>query len=350
MAQLTQYFAKIFMIVLICLSAAQPAFAQSKKDLAYQDTVMMNRITALENRMVTGDPAAERLMQRMDSLEESVRMMTGEVERLRYERDQARAETAALSQEVKTLKDLSERTRLHLDAVDIADRMQAENVYQAPPPVPFGQTSQTLPFGAPVNTVPSYTPPAPPPQNTASVGVNDLAGGTGPQAYFPSEGQLDPNQPTSIGGPPVMSEQVIGVQSYGVQSYTQNQTGRDTLREDGQQKLAEGDFTGAQNAFRQYLDLYPEAGDAGEVSFWLGESYFVKGGYADAADAYIASMRKAPNGEMAPEALVGLAATLRELGKKTEACSALDSLPSQYPNASADVRNKARVVSARTGC
>jgi len=92
------------------------------------------------------------------------------------------------------------------------------------------------------------------------------------------------------------------------------------------------------------------APDSGEISYWLGESYFVRGGYADAADAYISSMRLDPQGVMAPKAMVGLAATMRELGKKTEACSALGSLTSQYPNASAEVREKARLESARTGC
>jgi len=155
---------------------------------------------------------------------------------------------------------------------------------------PFSQTAQTPPYETP----PYQT-------QEASVGIDSLAGGTGPQPYFPSSGQTDPNQLSGIGGPPVVSEQVIGVQRYNV----------DNLRADGQQKLAEGDFGGAQVAFRQYLDLYPDAPDVGDVSFWLGESYFVKGGYADAADAYITSMRKAPNGTMAPEALVGLSIACR---------------------------------------
>jgi TolA-binding protein len=76
----------------------------------------------------------------------------------------------------------------------------------------------------------------------------------------------------------------------------------------------------------------------------------VRGGYADAADAYITSMRKAPQGELAPNAMVGLAITMRELGNKEQACNALGSLTAQYPNAGADVQEKARIETARTGC
>ena len=98
------------------------------------------------------------------------------------------------------------------------------------------------------------------------------------------------------------------------------------------------------------MNLNPEAEDAGTVSFWLGESYFVKGGYADAADAYIQSMRTDRNGIKAPEAMVRLAASLRELGNKAQACQTLDSFPSQYPDASETVRNKRLLEMSRTGC
>ena len=62
---------------------AAPAYAQSKKELAAVDAQLAQHLTTLESRMLTGDPAAERLMQRMDSLETSQRTLTGEVETLR---------------------------------------------------------------------------------------------------------------------------------------------------------------------------------------------------------------------------------------------------------------------------
>jgi len=87
-----------------------------------------------------------------------------------------------------------------------------------------------------------------------------------------------------------------------------------------------------------------------EINFWLGETYYIRGGYADAADAYITSMREAPKGTKAPDAMVRLAATLRELGNKVEACQTLATFPAQFPNASSRVKEKAKVEAARTGC
>jgi len=115
----------------------------------------------------------------------------------------------------------------------------------------------------------------------------------------------------------------------------------------GQTKLAEGDFSGAQTAFKQYLQFNPDADDAGEVNFWLGESYYVRGGYADAADAYITSMRKDPKGAKAPDAMVRLAATLGKLGNKAEACQTLATFPAQFPNAAANVKEKLNCVLRR---
>lgn len=288
---------------------ATPAQAQSKKEMVAQDQIMMQRIERLEARQLTGDPAAERLMQRMDALEESMRTLTGEVERLRFERDQLRAEIQAEIQGATTkiqglegLAALASRMQTHLDAVDLVGREQ----------------TQTAPssYGSPYSSTVTSDP------------------------YFAPSDPTFSNQPNAVSPAPSFGEQVIGVQQYSL----------DDLPATGKTKLAEGDFSGAQTAFKQYLDINPDAADAGEVSFWLGESYYVRGGYADAADAYISSMRKDPQGSLAPNAMVGLASTMRELGKQTEACNALANLTSQYPNASTDVVEKARVEGIRTGC
>ena len=295
---------RLFVGFILMAVLAQPAFAQSKKELAAQDVLLAQRLDRLESRLLTGDPAAERLMQRMDALEENMRTLTGEVERLRFERDQLRAEVAGMGSNISGLQGvavLATRMQTHLDAVDLIAQEQASRP----------QTQYSSPYST-----------------------------TTSQPYFPSDGNIDPNQPSSVPGAPSFGEQVIAVQQYNL----------DELPATGRTKLAEGDFSGAQMAFKQYLDINPDASDAGEVSYWLGESYFVRGGYADAADAYIASMRKDPQGTMAPNAMVGLAVTMRELGQKTEACSALNSLTAQYPNAGAEIREKARVESARTGC
>ena len=283
----------------LILTTALPALAtaQSKKELAAQDQALSARIDVLESRMLTGDPAAERLMQRMDALESALRTATGEVERLRFERDTLRAEVSALSEDIRLLEELATRTRIHLDAVDLVASEQGRQAQFTVPPTAINDGSQ-------------------------------LAG--------------ESTQLSGVPGAPVLKEVTIPVQ----EEYAQ----LSELPATGKRKLSEGDFAGAQSDFRTYLAALPDAPDAGEINYWLGETYYVRGGYADAADAYISSMRTAPNGVKAPEAMIRLAGALRELGKTAEACTTLDSFPTQYPNASADVREKVRTELARTGC
>ena len=302
---------RIFLLILMASLLGTPAIAQSKKELAAQDVVLAQRLQVLERRMLTGDPAAERLMARIDSLEGSQRTLTGEVERLRFERDKLRAEISAFNDDIEALRaniaalqTLAERTTLHLNAVDM--------VAQAPPNVGYQPSAPVIYDGA-------------------------------PNAGLPTTGDLPmAGQPPAIPGPPMSRDVTIPVQ--------QDYNALSVLPNSGKQKLAEGDFAGAQSDFSRYLAGMPDAPDAGEIQFWLGETYYVRKGYADAADAYIASMRKAPQGIKAPDAMVRLAGALRGLGKKDEACRTLDSFLAQYPNATASIRARHKTELARTGC
>ncbi len=292
-----------FILLTAAAFMAPESYAQSKKELAAQNAVMAARIDRLEARLLTGDPAAEALMARMDSIEAANRNLTGEIERLRFERDNLRAEVKALAEDIREQQELSTKFKIHLDAVELVAQQGG--------------------------AVQSYAPRV--------YGGGDVAGS--PADY------VDPNQPAAIAGPPTTRELPLNLPP-------NSTAGNDIsgLPDQGKAKLAEGDFSTAQTLFQQYLTLSPDAPDAGEVSFWLGETFFVKGGYADAADAYIASMRKDRDGAKAPEAMIKLGASLRELGNKAQACQTLDSFTAQYPGASEALRNRRQVEITRTGC
>jgi len=305
----------VSLALLLVTSLVSPAsMAQSKKELAAQNAELVQRLERLESRLLTGDPAAEALMSRVDAIETSNRNLTGEVERLRFERDNLRAEVKVLADDLRTLQEQAAKFNIHLDAVELVANQ-----------------------GGAVN---SYAP-------------RTYGGDTGQSQTF-----VSPNQPSAILEPPSITERDFALQDNQlgpVQDNTQGniQFGANDIGQlpaQGRTKLAEGDFTGAQSLFQQYLTINPDAADASEVNFWLGETFFVKGGYADAADAYINSMRQDRDGVKAPDAMIRLAASLRELGNKDQACQTLNSFPSQYPNASEELRNKRSLELSRTGC
>lgn len=294
------YVMKAIFVAILAVSylVATPAQAQSKKELAAQNVALAERLSRLESRMLTGDPAAERLMARIDALETAQRTLRGELERVAYERDGLKGEVMQLRTELQIIQDMAGRMQVHLDAVDLIAQEQSRPIQSR----------------------------------------------TGPVSYGPST-PVDP-----LGGAPVFREQplVLGGNQTSVPPVQSNDITE--LGETGKRLLAEGDFAGAQTSLKQYLQFNPDASDVGEMNFYLGESYYVRGGYADAADAYITSMKRDPRGVKAPDAMVRLAGALRELGKTSDSCATLASLPSQYPNASPTVTSKAKLEAARSGC
>ncbi len=289
----------IAFVVVFSALASVPSHAVSKKELEAMVSQLEQRLGALEHRMLTGDPAAERLMQRMDALEASQRSLTGEVERLRYERDGLQEQVQALAKQLSEFQSLSEDMRRHLKAVDLVSKQS-----RARPIAPLSSTAPRV-----------------------------YGGGRSSGAIYQG-GSVAPPPPTISGG------LVSAPQSTDITK----------LASVGQDKLRAGDFAAAQTAFKQYLELNPNAADRGDVYFWLGETYYAKSGYSEAADAYIKSMRTAPKGKYAPEAMVKLAATARALGKKDMACQTLNSFSSQFPSAGSDVREKVRLEKQRSGC
>ena len=124
----------------------------------------------------------------------------------------------------------------------------------------------------------------------------------------------------------------------------------ETLYGNARDKLLDGDFGGAQADFEQFVNTHPDHPRTGEAWYWLGETFFVRSDFADAADAYIAALRTSPQGEKAPDALVRLAASLNGMGRQDDACGTLDRFESQFPDASAASRARAAREAVRAGC
>ena len=274
----------------ICGLMAAPAFAQSRAELAAQNEMLRQRVERLEARMLTGDPAAERLMARVDTLESTIRTLRGEIERLSYERDLEKARVDALESDIRILQELSTRMEIHLDAVDLIAAQSAPQV-----------------------------------DDTYVSGPSTIE-----QIQGPPDTRSEPFVLT-----PAPNEEAVDVSN---------------LIQTGKTQLAEGDYLGAEISFEQYLQFGSDNREAGEAHFWLGESRFVQGRYNAAAESYIAAMRATPDGVRAPDALVKLGAALREMGQVGEACTALGSFGDQFPNAPQSSRDKAQRELSRTGC
>ena len=114
--------------------------------------------------------------------------------------------------------------------------------------------------------------------------------------------------------------------------------------------LRKADYDGAEVAFNEFITLHPDSDLSGNAYYWLGETYYVRNSYNDAAIAFLKGYQRFPNGDKAPDNLLKLGMTLTRLGKKAEACATFAELKSKFPDAPQTVRDKAAQESSAAGC
>lgn len=285
------------LIALVFLMAA-PAHAQSRREMAQRLDAAEARIAEMEARFMAGDPVADRLLSRVDSLERELGELTGEVERLSFENRQLRQSLEELTRRVARSPSTGSGDGATLSARDM----------------PTGSTGR-------------------------GSGPADLTGG-----YATS----DPNDP--YGEARESATRPLGASRAAPGAAQEPAISSDQVFGRARARLSEGDYAGAQEGFASFVDTYPDDSLTGEAHYWLGETHFVNGDYADAADSYIASLRSAPQGAKAADAMVRLASSLGALGRTDDACETLSRFNRQFPNAGPEARSRASREALRAGC
>ena len=116
------------------------------------------------------------------------------------------------------------------------------------------------------------------------------------------------------------------------------------------QLMLGGDYTGAEEAFRDYVGRYEDSAKAPEARYWLGKTLAARGANADAAQAYIGAIRGWPATAWAPDATVELARSLVAIKKPTDACQILGEFDRRYPKATAAVKGRATAARTQAKC
>ncbi|MEE2566405.1 tol-pal system protein YbgF [Hyphobacterium marinum] len=291
---------------LLLLSAilliATPADAQSRREMAQRLDAAEARIAEMESRFMAGDPVADRLLTRVDALERELGELTGEVERLNFENRQLRQSLEELTRQV------ARRT-------------------------PQPGTSDGASLSA---------------RDADSAMTGRTGRGDGPADLTGGYATSDPDDP--YGDAREAATRPLGATRAAAGADVAPAISSDQVFGRARARLAEGDYAGAQEGFLNFVEAYPDDSLTGEAQYWLGETYFVDGAYADAADAYIASLRAAPQGAKAPDAMVRLASSLGALGRTDDACETLARFGRQFPNAGPEARSRASRESLRAGC
>ena len=85
--------------------------------------------------------------------------------------------------------------------------------------------------------------------------------------------------------------------------------------------------------FKKFIAEKPKSPLVGEAYYWLGEISFMNEDYNNSAINYLKGYKQDKAGRKAPESMIKLAASLKELGKKEEACKNYSRFATEFPTA-----------------
>lgn len=186
-------------------------------------------------------------------------------------------------------------------------------------------------------------------------GGDQAAGGTaaaplpdaGTAAATPKEG-IDTSDLGSLDGSQTATEPAAGGESE-VAALPATGTPEEAY-EEAYGHLLQQDYEAAEGGFRSFLKAYPKSKLAGNAQYWLGESYYVRGNYKQAADAFLTGYKNHRKSQKAPDSLMKLAMSLSRLGEKEASCSAFAALESDFPKLQPQLLRRAQSEKQRAGC
>ena len=294
---------------------------------------------------------------RIQQLENRLRQLTGQNEELQYRNRQ-------LEERLKALQGGAQ-------AAPAGPPAAPPNIAAQPAPAsprqPQIQPGPQIAAPAPiVQEAPQGGPPAPgrrrgdafdPNQNPNAPGAPQALGGG--QLPIPAEGSVgapggrgagEPLDLANTGGPrnPAGQPRTPGAGA-GLTTLPPSATPKDEF-DLGIGYMQRKDYALAEETMRNFAQKYPSDPLMADSQYWLGESFFQRQLYRDAAESFLAVTTKFDKSGKAPDALLRLGQSLAALKEKEAACAALGEVTRKYPRASGGVKTAVDREQKRIKC
>ncbi|MEZ5691249.1 MAG: tol-pal system protein YbgF [Rickettsiales bacterium] len=114
--------------------------------------------------------------------------------------------------------------------------------------------------------------------------------------------------------------------------------------------LNQAEYAKSAAVFRGFVEKYKDDSLIGNAHYWLGETYYIRQDYVNAADSFRKGFEALPNGQKAPDNLLKLAMSLNALNHNKESCVVLKKVVSKFNKKSLAVSQKAKQEIRRIGC
>jgi tol-pal system protein YbgF len=153
-------------------------------------------------------------------------------------------------------------------------------------------------------------------------------------------------QSSSVVAPPESSpaEGTLGTMSDG------NAGPAEALYEEAFSDLRDSKYDDADAKFKQFLSQYPGHPLSANAEYWLGETYYVRGDYKEAARTFAQGYQTYPKSGKAEDSLFKLALSLGKMGKRDDACLSLRQLQKDFSGDTGPIHLKAQAEIKQLNC
>ena len=114
--------------------------------------------------------------------------------------------------------------------------------------------------------------------------------------------------------------------------------------------LKQADYPAAEAALKAFVEQHPTDPMAGNAQYWLGETYYTRSRFLEAASAFAEGYKRYPKSAKAADNLLKLGMALGRANQKQNACLALAQLNHDFPKAGAAITEHAAAEKKRLGC
>ena len=305
---------------------------------------------------------------RIQQLENRLRQLTGQNEELQYRNRQ-------LEERLRALQGGAQAAPAGPPAAAPPNIATAPAPQAAPPPLrqpqiqPGMQPGPQIAAPAPImQDPPQGAPPAPgrrrgdafdPSQNPNAPGAPQALGGG--QLPIPAEGQVGApggrgaGEPLDLANtaprspPGAVPPQRAPGAGAALTTLPPSATPKDEF-DLGIGYMQRKDYALAEETMRNFAQKYPSDPLMADSQYWLGESFFQRQLYRDAAESFLAVTTKFDKSGKAPDALLRLGQSLAALKEKEAACAALGEVTRKYPRASGGVKTAVDREQKRIKC
>ena len=310
---------------------AQDRAMQERLERLERDLSMLQRQVYRGGASSGGSTAAVDAELRMDRLEAQMRELTGRVEDAANGVEQLRRRLEQINSDVDLRIGQGQGTpkgvppNMHA-STGIDDSSPAGQLAMRGPPPSASPARPPRPSADPM-------PPGtlvPPPDRPSGAGTLTPPGPTqmGPESS--NVGIAGNLRPPSAGGLPTGSASEQYNVAFGL--------------------LKQADYPAAEEALKIFIAQHRNDPLAGSAQYWLGETYYARGLYAEAASAFAEGYKSYPKGTKAADDLLKLGMALAHTNQKQNACVAFAQLDHDFPHPGSAIKDRAIAEKKRLGC